>query len=155
MADRLAIIASKGTLDMAYPPLILASTAASMGMEAGIFFTFFGLDIVNKKKYANLKVAPVGNPAMPVSVPNIVGMLPGMTAMATKMMKGMMEKEKVPTIPELITICHELDVKLWPCQMTLDVMKIDLDDVIPEAEKTCGAGAFLDYASDASISLFI
>jgi peroxiredoxin family protein len=80
MADRVAIIASKGTLDMAYPPLILGSTAAAMGAEVTIFFTFYGLDIVNKKKYANLQVAPVGNPAMPMPVPNIIGMLPGMTA---------------------------------------------------------------------------
>lgn len=155
MADRIAIIQSKGTLDMAYPALILASTAASMGMEAGIFFTFYGLDIVNKKKYANLKVAPVGNPSMPVPVPNIIGMLPGMTAMASKMMKGMMAKENVPTIPEFITICHDLEVKMWPCQLTLDVMKINAEDLIDEVEKTCGAGAFLDYAADASISLFI
>jgi peroxiredoxin family protein len=155
MADRLAIVASKGTLDMALPPLILATTAAAMDMEAGIFFTFYGLDVVNKKKYANLQVAPVGNPAMPVSVPNMVGMLPGMTAMATKMMNNMMVKEKVPSVPEFITMCHELDVKLWPCQMTLDLMSIDLDDIVDEAEKTCGAGAFLDYASEASISLFI
>lgn len=140
---------------MAYPALILASTAASMGMEAGIFFTFYGLDIVNKKKYANLKVAPVGNPSMPVPVPNIIGMLPGMTAMASKMMKGMMAKENVPTIPEFITICHDLEVKMWPCQLTLDVMKINAEDLIDEVEKTCGAGAFLDYAADASISLFI
>ena len=155
MADRIAIIATKGTLDMAYPPLILASTAASMGMEAGIFFSFYGLDIINRKKYTSLQVAPVGNPAMPMPVPNMVGMLPGMTAMASKMMKGMMAKEGVPTIPELISLCHDLEVKLWPCQMTMDVMKVDLDDIIDEAEKTCGAGAFLDYAMDAKISLFI
>lgn len=155
MADRLAIIASKGTLDMAYPPLILASTAAAMDMEAGIFFTFYGLDIVNKRKYANLKVAPIANPAMPVSVPNIVGMLPGMTSMATKMMKGMIGKSNLPSIPEMITVCKESGVKLWPCQMTLDLMNISADDVIDEADKTCGAGTFLDYAAEASISLFI
>lgn len=155
MADRLAIIASKGTLDMAYPPLILASTAAAMDMEAAIFFTFYGLDIVNKKKYAKLQVAPVGNPAMPVSVPNIVGMLPGMTAMATKMMNGMINKSNLPSIPEMITVCKESGVKLWPCQMTLDMMNISIDDVIDEADTTCGAGAFLDFAMDAKISLFI
>ena len=155
MADRVAIIASKGTLDMAYPPLILASTAAAMDMECAIFFTFFGLDIVNKNKYANLKVAPVGNPAMPVSVPNMVGMLPGMTAMATKMMKGMMSKSGVPTIPELIEACHDLGVKLWPCEMTLGVMGISADDLIPEVDPTCGAATFLEYAIDAKVSLFI
>ncbi len=155
MADRVAIIASKGTLDMAYPPLILASTAAAMDMEVAIFFTFYGLDIVNRKKYANLKVAHVGNPAMPVPVPNMVGMLPGMTAMATKMMRGMMKKASMPTIPEFITICHESGVKLWPCELTLQVMSIKPEDLIPEVGRTCGAAAFLEYAADANVSLFI
>lgn len=155
MADRMALIASKGTLDMAYPPLILASTAAALGMEVGIFFTFYGLDIVNKKKYANLKVSPIANPAMPVPMPNIIGMLPGMTAMATKMMKGMIKKSNTPTIPELIKVCYEADVKMWPCQLTLDIMNIDPEDMIDEVEKSCGAAAFLDFAADASITLFI
>lgn len=155
MADRLAIIASKGTLDMAYPPLILASTAAVMDMEVGIFFTFYGLDIINKKKYANLKVSPIANPAMPVPVPNIVGMLPGMTAMATKMMKNMMAKVDMPSIPEFITTCAESGVKMWPCQLTLDVMSIKPEDLIPEAEPACGAAHFLDYAASADMSLFI
>ncbi|MDO8736853.1 MAG: DsrE/DsrF/DrsH-like family protein [Thermoleophilia bacterium] len=155
MADRVAIIASKGTLDMAYPPLILASTAAAMGVEVGIFFTFYGLDIVNKKKYANLKVAPVGNPAMPMPVPNIIGMLPGMTAVATKMMKGMMKKANQPTVPELIKVCAETGVKLWPCELTLQVMSINPDDLIDEVEKSCGAATFLEFALDAKVSLFI
>lgn len=155
MADRIAIIASKGTLDMAYPPLIMASTAAAMDMEVGIFFTFYGLDMVNKKKYANLKVAPVGNPAMPMPVPNIIGMLPGMTAMASKMMKDMMKKANVPTIPELMKVCHESGVKLWPCELTLQAMSINPDDLIDEVDKSCGAATFLDYAANANISLFI
>ena len=155
MADRLAIIASKGTLDMAYPPLILASTAAAMDMECAIFFTFYGLDIVNKKKYANLKVAPVGNPAMPMPVPNIVGMVPGMTAVASKMMRDMMKKASQPTIPEMIKLCAETGVKLWPCELTLQVMSMKPEDLIPEVDKTCGAAAFLDYAAEANISLFI
>ncbi|MBI5870508.1 MAG: DsrE/DsrF/DrsH-like family protein [Actinobacteria bacterium] len=155
MADRVAIIASKGTLDMAYPPLILASTAAAMDLEVGIFFTFYGLDIVNKKKYANLKVAPVGNPAMPVPVPNIIGMLPGMTAVATKMMKGMMHKANQPSVPELIKVCAETGVKLWPCELTLQVMSVNPDDLIDEVEKSCGAATFLEFALGAKVSLFI
>lgn len=151
----MALIASKGTLDMAYVPLILASTAAAMDMEAGIFFTFYGLDIVNKKKYANLKVPPLANPAMPIPVPNIIGVLPGMTAVATKMMKGMMAKQNMPSIPEMIATCHDLGVKLWPCQMTIDVMGMNPEDLIDEAEKTCGAGLFLEFAAEADISLFI
>lgn len=155
MADRVAIIASKGTLDMAYPPLILASTAAAMDMETVVFFTFYGLDIVNKNKYANLKVAPVGNPAMPVPVPNIVGMLPGMTAMATKMMKDMMKKANMPDIPELVSVCVESGVKLWPCELTLQVMSIKPEDLIPEVDRTCGAATFMEFAAEANISLFI
>jgi len=140
---------------MAYPPLILASTAAAMDLEVGVFFTFYGLDIVNKKKYANLKVAPVGNPAMPMPVPNIIGMLPGMTAVATKMMKGMMNKAHQPTVPELIKVCAETGVKLWPCELTLQVMSIDPDDLVDEVEKSCGAATFLEFALDAKVSLFI
>ncbi len=155
MADRIAIIASKGTLDMAYPPLILATTAAAMEMETAIFFTFYGLDIVNKKKYANLKVAPIANPAMPMPVPNIIGMLPGMTAMASKMMKDMMKKANTPTIPEMIEVCAETGVKLWPCELTLQVMNIKPEDLIPEVDRTCGAAAFLEFAAEANISLFI
>jgi peroxiredoxin family protein len=155
MADRVAIIASKGTLDMAYPPLILASTAAAMDMETVVFFTFYGLDIVNKNKYANLKVAPVGNPAMPVPVPNIVGMLPGMTAMATKMMKDMMKKANMPDIPELVSVCVESGVKLWPCELTLQVMSIKPEDLIPEVDRTCGAATFMEFAAEANISLFV
>ena len=155
MANRMAIIASKGTLDMAYPPFILASTAAALGMEVGIFFTFYGLDIVNKKKYANLKVSPIANPAMPVPVPNIIGALPGMTAMATKMMEGMIKKSNTPTIPEFIKMCKEMDVKMWPCQLTLDIMSIKPEDLIDEVEPACGAAAFLDYAAEADITLFI
>ena len=98
-SKRAALVASKGTLDMAYPPLMLATTAASMGWEVGIFFTFYGLDIINKRKYRNLKVAPLGNPAMPVSVPNIIGAIPGMTGIATWMMRRMMRKQNMPSIP--------------------------------------------------------
>ena len=155
MAKRLAIIASKGTLDMAYPVMILASTAAALDMECGIFFTFYGLDIINKKKYANLKVAPIANPAMPVSVPNIVGMLPGMTSMATKMMNGMIKKANVPSIPEFIDVCLESGVKMWPCQLTLDMMGIKPEDLIDGIDASVGAAHFIDYAADADMSLFI
>ncbi len=153
MADRLAIIATKGSLDMAYPPLILASTAITMDMEAGIFFTLYGIDVLKKSKYAKLKVAPLANPAMPMPVPNIVGAIPGMTAMATTMMKSMIKKINWPTIPELIEICHEGGVKLWPCEPSMAMMGIKREDLVPEAEESIGAAAYLDYASAASITL--
>lgn len=151
---RVAIIASKGTLDLAYPPLILATTAAAMDMEAAIFFTFYGLEIVKKAKYNNLKVPPLANPAMPVPMPNIIGVLPGMTAMASWMMKDWMKKGGVPSIPDLISLAKENGVRLIACQMTLDVLGIKKEDVL-EGLEFAGAGHFLDYAVDADITLFV
>jgi len=151
---RMAIIASKGTLDQAYPPLILATTAAAMDMEVAIFFTFYGLNMVHKDKYDHLKVAPLGNPAMPMPVPNIIGGLPGMTHMATSMMKSWMKRENVATIPELLEACVEFDVKLIACQMTLDVLGIEAEDLLDGVE-VGGAAAFLEFAKDADITLYV
>ena len=159
---RLALVASKGTLDQAYPALILASTAVAMGWEAGIFFTFYGLNIVHKDRMEHLQVAPLGNPAMPppfaalpaLKVPNIVGALPGMTAMATMMMQGMKDKAKVPSIKELLDICIEGDVQLFACATTMGVMNIAQSDLIPAA-KCAGATTFLSYAADADVAMFI
>jgi peroxiredoxin family protein len=159
---RLALVASKGTLDQAYPPLILATTAASMGWEAGIFFTFYGLDILHKERIKHLQVSPVGNPAMPpplaampgFKVPNLVGVLPGMTAMATSMMKGWMEKAKMPPVEEMLTLCVEADVQLFACATTMGVMGVRQEDLIPQA-RCAGATTFLDYASGADVSLFV
>lgn len=155
---KLALISSQGTLDMAYPPLLLATTAAAMDWEVGIFFTFYGLDVINKKKYKKLKVGPVGNPAMPaigpIKIPNILGMLPGATFAATTLMKSWMSNANVAKIPELIEVCQESDVRLMGCQMTMDVMGVKNDDLLDGIE-TCGAAGFLDYASDADVTLFI
>ena len=159
---RLALVASKGTLDQAYPPLILATTAAAMGWEVGIFFTFYGLDILHKKRLEHLQVSPVGNPAMPppiaalpmFKVPTLMGALPGMTAMATTMMKGWMARAKLPTVKEMLDLCVEADVQLFACATTMGVMGIMQDDLIPQAQ-CAGATTFLDYASAADVSLFI
>ena len=153
--DRAAIIASKGTLDMAYPPLILASMAAgAMDMETTVFFSFYGLDIINKKKNKKLQVPSLANPAMPIPVPNWIGVLPGMTAMATSMMKQWMKNEKVPTIPELIDLCLEGGVKMIGCQMTMDVMGVKREELIDDIE-VGGAASFLEFASKANLTLFI
>ena len=159
---RLAMVASKGTLDMAYPPLILATTAASMGWETGIFFTFYGLDLLHKDRIKHLQVSPIGNPAMPpplpaipaLKVPNLLGVLPGMTAMATMMMQGWMAKAKMPTVQEMLDLCVDADVKLFACATTMGVMGIKQADLIPAAQ-CAGATTFLDFAGDASVSLFI
>jgi len=151
---RMAIIASKGTLDMAYPPLILATTAAAMDIECSIFFTFYGLDIINKNKNKNLQVPSLANPAMPIPVPNIIGALPGMTAMATMMMKSWMAKVNVPSITDLLNIAVETGVKMIGCQMTMDVMGTKKEDLIDGIE-VAGAAAYLEYAAEADITLFV
>jgi len=150
--NRAAIVASKGTLDMAYPPLLLATSARSMGLEASVFFTLYGVNIL--KKNANLKVAPIANPAMPMPVPNIIGSLPGMTAMASMMMKRMFKKRSVPAVGELLTMAQESGVKLIACQMTLDVLGIKQADLI-EGIEFGGLATFIEYGMGATLTLFI
>lgn len=149
---RLAIIASHGTMDAAYPPFILATAAAAMDMKVAIFFTFFGLEILKKGKIDKLKVAPIANPAMPVPMPNIIGMLPGMTAAATAMMNSWMKKAKVAKLSELLDMSKELGVRLIGCQMTMDVMGIKREDLIDGLE-IGGAATFLEFASHNAITL--
>jgi len=159
-ADRprkLAIIASRGTLDWAYPPLILATAAASLGWDVGIFFTFYGLSILNKPELRKLEVAPLGNPAMPMPVPmpQLVGAIPGMTPMATTMMKKKFKAHGVASIDELLDMAVDAGVRLMPCGMTAEVFGYKREDFIDAAEPMCGAAAFIDFAEDADISLFI
>jgi len=153
--NKVVIIASKGTLDMAYPPLIIASAAAAMGEDVTIFFTFYGLNLLKKGGARHLQVAPIGNPAMPVPMPNIIGMLPGMTPMATWMMKTQFfAKHHVAPIEELLQECIDLGVKFIACQMTLDVMGIKPEELIDGVE-IGGAATFINFANQAHITLFI
>ncbi len=157
MSKRLAIISTHGSLDAAYPPLILATAAIAMDMEAAIFFTFYGLEIIKKGNADKLQVSPIANPAMPqpipgISVPNIVGVLPGMTAVATNMMNGWMKKANVAKLSELLAMAKEFDVRMIACQMSMDVMGIKKEDLIDGIE-VAGAAAFLEYASDDAIAL--
>jgi peroxiredoxin family protein len=151
-----AIIASQGTLDMAYPPLILATTAAATGMETHVFFTFYGLNIIHRDFEQKLKVSPVGNPAMPtpVPMPNLVSALPGMGPMATAMMKSKFRKKHVATIADLIEACRESDVHLIACQMTMEVFGYESEEFI-EGVEFGGAAAFLSEARRAHVTLFI
>jgi peroxiredoxin family protein len=151
-ASRLAIIAAHGTLDAAYPPLILATAAVALDMEVAIFFTFFGLEMLKKGKIDHLQVAPIANPAMPMPVPNIIGMLPGMTAMATMMMNNMMKNANVSKLSELLDMAIEMGVRFIGCQMTMDVMGIKKEDLIDGVE-IGGAATFLEFASHNAISL--
>ncbi len=152
---KLAIIATKGTLDWAYPPLILATTGATLGWDVGVFFTFYGLKILQKNR--NLEVGTTGNPAMPMPIPmpQLLTALPGMTPMATWMMKRQFKDHGVASIDELIELAIEMGVKLQPCGMTMDVFGFAEDGFIDGIEPACGATAFLSWAADADISLFI
>jgi peroxiredoxin family protein len=151
-AKRLAVIALHGTLDAGYPPLILATAAMAMDMEAAIFFTFYGLEIIKKGNADKLQVAPIANPAMPMPVPNIVGMLPGMTGMATWMMNDWMKKANVAKLSELLEMAVEGGVRLIACQMSMDVMGIKKEDLIDGVE-IGGAATFISFASESAISL--
>ncbi len=153
---KMTIIASKGTLDMAYPPLILATTAAAMDFDVTIFFTFYGLELLKKGKADSLKISPLGNPAMPMPmpIPALVAAMPGMQAFAGTMMKSMFKKHGVASIGQLLDLAKESGVKLIACQMTMDVMGVKQSDMI-EGVEFGGAATWLDVAADSQINLFI
>ncbi len=163
----MALIASKGTLDWAYPPFILASTAAAMEMEVAVFFTFYGLTLL--KKDIKAKVAPATNPAMPMKMPFgpkgfqnfewpmpnlLMGNVPGFETVATSLMKQTFKNKGVATIEELRDICLETDVKLIGCQMTMDVFGFEKDDFVDGVD-IGGAATFLEFAAESDIQLFI
>ena len=151
---RIALVASKGTLDQAYPPLILATTAASLGWEAGIYFTFYGLDILHQERFEKLKVASLANPAGPIQLPNVLGAVPGATAAATKVMKKWMKDSRMPEIPEFIEMAQGMGVRFFACATTMGVMGVDESDLIDGCD-IAGAAAFLDFAATADISMFV
>lgn len=152
---KMAIIATKGTLDMAYPPFILGSTAAALGYEVQIFFTFYGLQLL-RKDLSDVKISPLANPAMPMPVPMpvMVQMLPGMESMATMMMKDKLKKKGVASLEELRSLCLEADVKFIACQMTVDLFDFEKSDFIDNIEFG-GAATFLEFAGDTDICLFV
>ena len=165
---RLSIIATKGTMDMAYPPFILASTAAALDWEVSVFFTFYGLDLL--KKDLDLEVSPLGNPAMPMKmpfgpdwfkaidwpIPNLLmSNVPGFEKLATGLMKQTVESKGVASIADLREACIESDVDLVACQMTVDLFGHKKEDFIPEIADWVGAASFLPYARKSDICLFI
>jgi peroxiredoxin family protein len=155
-ARRACIIASKGTLDMAYPPLILASAAAAAGMDAAVFFTFYGLNIIHRDFGRRVKVSPVGNPAMPMPVPmaDTFTALPGMKDMATWMMKSKFQKKGVAALAELLDVCRESSVRLIACALTIEVFGFQESDFI-EGVEFGGAGAFMSEARRSHVTLFV
>jgi peroxiredoxin family protein len=154
-AKKMAIIATKGALDMAYPPLILASTAAALGWEVQVFCTFYGLQLL-RKDLSGIKISPLANPAMPMPVPMpvVVAMLPGMESMATMMMKDKMKKKGVASLEELRSLCLEAEVKFIACQMTVDLFDFTKSDFIDGIEYG-GAAMFLKFAGETDVCLFI
>ncbi|HET7762621.1 MAG TPA: DsrE/DsrF/DrsH-like family protein [Phycicoccus sp.] len=151
-----ALVASKGTLDWAYPPLILANAAAAVGMDVSVFFTFYGLNIIHKDFEKKLKVDPVGNPAMPMPVPmpDLLTAMPGMVTVASKMMRKKFADKKVSGIGELIDTAMEMDVRLIACQMTVDVFGYEQSDFLDGVEFG-GAAAFMAQARTSNVTLFI
>lgn len=164
----MTIIATKGTLDMAYPPFILASTAAALGWDVSIFFTFYGLGLL--KKDLDLRVTPLGNPAMPMKLPEgptwikgkelpiptpVMSLMPGFETLATNMMRKTMDKKGVARIEELRDLCIEAEVKLVACQMTVDLFDYGVDDFIPEIQDWVGAASFLPRALKADVNFFM
>ena len=159
MADKkMAIIATKGTLDWAYPPFILASTASALGYDVNIFFTFYGLQLLKKK--LTLKVSPLGNPGMPMPMgmdkwfPVLGTAIPGMESIMTMMMKQKMKSKGVASVEELRDLCQESDVKMIGCQMTVDLFEFNSADFVDGVEFG-GASTFLGFAGEADICLYI
>jgi peroxiredoxin family protein len=165
----MTIIATKGTLDWAYPPFILASTAAALGWNVSVFFTFYGLQLL-RKDLSHLKISPLGNPAMPMkmpfgphwfrdigwNIPNVVqAAIPGFESLATTLMKQTIKNNGVADITELRSLTIEAGVNLLGCQMTVDLFGFTHDDFIPEVKEYVGAASFLPMAKDADVSLFI
>ena len=158
-AKSMTIIVTKGTLDWAYPPFILGTTAAAMGVDVTMFFTFYGLSLLKKK--LDLAVSPLGNPAMKMpmmgmhmGMPNLVGMLPGVEAGATAMMKDMIKKKGVASIEELREAAVESDINIIACQMTMDLFEFKKEDMI-EGVKLGGAATYMEQALKSHINLYI
>ena len=149
----MVIVATKGTLDMAYPPLILASTAAAFGWDVTVFHTFWGLDILHEERSKDLKMSSVGNPNMPV--PNSLAALPGMDRVTTTMMERRISDNDTATIEELLDTCFDMGVEMQACQMTIDLMGYDDDDFYDDVTVGVGAATAINRMADADVQLLV
>ena len=147
--EKVAIVVSKGSLEGVYPGLIMANGARMEGIEADLFFTFFGLDAIRKDRYEKLKVATVGNPGM--HLPTWLGALPGFSALATRIMKRQMEKIDMPPIPEFIELVADSAVRLYACRATVDMFGLTMDDFVPQVEDIISVGEFYEKAAGGEI----
>ena len=147
--EKVSIIVSKGSLEGIYPGLIMANGARMEGIEADLFFTFFGLDAIRKDRFEKIKVATVGNPGL--HMPTLLGAIPGFSALATKMMSRQMEKIDIPPIPEFMELVSDSGVRLYACKATVDMFGLTMDDFIPQVESIISVGEFYEKAAGGQI----
>ena len=147
--EKVSIVVSKGSLEGIYPGLIMANGARMEGIEADLFFTFFGLDAIRKNRYEKIKVATVGNPGMHMMT--LIGVIPGMSWLATKMMSRQMEKIDIPPIPEFIELVGDSGARLYACKATVDMFGLTMDDFVPQVEDIISVGEFYEKAAGGEI----
>ena len=147
--EKVAIVISKGSLEGIYPGLIMANGARMEGIEADLFFTFFGLDAIRRDRYAKLKVATVGNPGM--HLPTLLGALPGLSALATKMMQRQMEKIDIPPVPEFVELVADSGARLYACKATVDMFGLTMERFVPQVEGIISVGEFYGKAAGGQI----
>jgi peroxiredoxin family protein len=147
--EKVAIVISKGSLEGIYPGLIMANGARMEGIEADLFFTFFGLDAIRKDRYDKIKVATVGNPGMHMAT--WLGAIPGVSALATRMMQRQMEKIDIPPIPEFIELVADSGVRLYACKASVDMFGLTMDDFVPQVEEIISVGDFYEKAASGQV----
>jgi peroxiredoxin family protein len=147
--EKVSIVVSKGSLEGVYPGLIMANGARMEGIEANLFFTFFGLDAIRKDRGAGLKVATVGNPAM--HMPTLLGALPGMSSMATFMMKREMEKLDIPPVPEFLELISDSGGGIYACKASVDMFHLSEADFVPQVDKVLTVGEFYELSAGGEI----
>jgi len=147
--EKVAIVVSKGSLEGIYPALIMANGARMDGIEADLFFTFFGLDAIRKDRFEKIKVATVGNPGL--HMPSLLGVLPGFSALVTKMMQRQMEKIDIPPIPEFIELVADSGAQLYACKATVDMFGLTMEDFVPQVEEIISVGEFYEQAAGGQV----
>ena len=147
--EKVAIVISKGSLEGIYPGLIMANGARMEGIEADLFFTFFGLDAIRKDRFEKIKVATVGNPGM--HLPTWIGAIPGFSALATRMMTRQMEKIDIPLIPEFIDLVADSGVRLYACKATVDMFGLTMEDFVPQVDEIISVGEFYEKGAGGQI----
>jgi peroxiredoxin family protein len=147
--EKVSIVVSRGSLEGIYPGLIMANGARMEGIEADLFFTFFGLDAIRKDRHERIKVATVGNPGM--HLPTLVGALPGFSALATRMMQRQMEKLDIPPIPEFVELVSDSGTGLYACRASVDMFRLTMDDFIPQVRDIISVGEFYELAAGGEV----